>query len=244
MNWRTGRTLRPRWKYNSGTPEAEKSSSCEGSGRGNQANSSPSSSGKGTSNSLSRGDSSSSLRLHIDATLGSGNLRAAVKLPAGEDYDEWLAVNTIDFYSAVTLLYGVVAEFCTETSCPIMNAGPKYEYRWADGVKIKKPIQCSAPRYIEYLMEWVENQVENAELFPKTPGAKYSPKFREVVRTILRRLFRIYAHIYHCHFRDVCSLGAEAHLNTCFKHFVYFVQEFKLIDNSELAPLQEIISGM
>ncbi|KAK9984240.1 hypothetical protein SO802_033765 [Lithocarpus litseifolius] len=33
------------------------------------------------------------LRKHIDATLGSGNLREAVKLPTGEDLNEWLAVN-------------------------------------------------------------------------------------------------------------------------------------------------------
>ena len=93
-------------------------------------------------------------------------------------------------------------------------------------------------------MEWVENQVDNVELFPQKPGATYVPHFKDIVKTILRRLFRVYAHIYHCHFRQVCKLGAEAHLNTCFKHFVYFVQEFKLIDNNELAPLQEIISGI
>ncbi|PRQ21256.1 putative MOB kinase activator family [Rosa chinensis] len=34
------------------------------------------------------------LRKHIDATLGSGNLRESVKLPTGEDLNEWLAVNS------------------------------------------------------------------------------------------------------------------------------------------------------
>lgn len=46
----------------------------------------------------------------------------------------------------------------------------------------------------------------------------------DVVRTIFKRLFRVYAHIYHSHFKQVCSLGEEAHLNTCFKHFIFFVQ--------------------
>ncbi|CAL5333374.1 unnamed protein product [Camellia sinensis] len=32
-----------------------------------------------------------------------------------------------------------------------MTAGPKYEYRWADGVQIKKPIEVSAPKYVEYI---------------------------------------------------------------------------------------------
>lgn len=31
---------------------------------------------------------------YADATLGSGNLRAAVVLPEGEDLNEWLAVNS------------------------------------------------------------------------------------------------------------------------------------------------------
>lgn len=53
------------------------------------------------------------------------------------------------------LLYGIIAEFCTETACPVMCAGPKYEYMWADGQTIKKPISCSAPRYVDYLLTWV-----------------------------------------------------------------------------------------
>ena len=36
-------------------------------------------------------------------------------------------------------------------------------------------------------------------------------------------------------------MGEEAHLNTSFKHFIYFVQEFELIEKKELAPLQELI---
>lgn len=35
------------------------------------------------------------LKKHIDATLGSGNLREAVRLPPGEDLHEWLAVNSM-----------------------------------------------------------------------------------------------------------------------------------------------------
>ena len=37
---------------------------------------------------------------------------------------------------------------------------------------------------------------------------------------------------------------AEAHLNTCFKHFIYFVNEFKLIDPVELAPLKDLIDSL
>ena len=45
-------------------------------------------------------------------------------------------------------------------------------------------------------------------------------------------------------FQEIVSLGEEAHLNTSFKHFVYFIQEFELIDKKELAPLQELIDRL
>ena len=44
--------------------------------------------------------------------------------------------------------------------------------------------------------------------------------------------------------QEIVSLGEEAHLNTSFKHFVYFIQEFELIDKKELAPLQELIDRL
>ena len=40
-----------------------------------------------------KGTSSYQLRAFAEATLGSGSLRKAVKLPEGEDLNEWLAVN-------------------------------------------------------------------------------------------------------------------------------------------------------
>lgn len=42
------------------------------------------------------------LRKYIDATLGSGNLREAVKLPPGEDLNEWLAVNSMSLSMSST----------------------------------------------------------------------------------------------------------------------------------------------
>ena len=48
-------------------------------------------------------------------------------------------------------------EFCTCENCPIMSAGPKYEYLWADGSSVKTPLKVSASEYIDYLMTWVEN---------------------------------------------------------------------------------------
>uniref|UniRef100_A0AAY5KX21 MOB kinase activator 1Bb n=1 Tax=Esox lucius TaxID=8010 RepID=A0AAY5KX21_ESOLU len=161
---------------------------------------------------------------HAEATLGSGNLRMAVMLPDGEDLNEWVAVNTVDFFNQINMLYGTITDFCTEESCPVMSAGPKYEYHWADGTNIKKPIKCSAPKYIDYLMTWVQDQLDDETLFPSKIGVPFKRNFMSVAKTILKRLFRVYAHIYHQHFDSVMQLQEEAHLNTSFKHFIFFVQ--------------------
>jgi hypothetical protein len=60
------------------------------------------------------------------------------------------------------------------------------------------------------------------------------------VKNIFKRLFRVYAHMYHSHVESIIALGAEAHLNTCFKHFMYFILEFALVERKELEPLVEI----
>jgi MOB kinase activator 1 len=54
----------------------------------------------------------------------------------------------------------------------------------------------------------------------------------------------VYAHIYHSHLEKIVELGAMAHLNTCFKHFIYFVLHFELVDKKELAPLEDLINKM
>jgi len=181
---------------------------------------------------------------YAKATLGSGNMKSAVVLPKGEDMNEWLAVNTVDFFNEISLLYGTITEFCTPSTCAIMSAGPQYEYLWADGVKVKKPIKVSAPEYVDLLMSWVETQLNDENIFPLQLGTPFPKTFQQIVKTIFKRLFRVYAHIYHSHFQKIVGLGAEAHLNTCFKHFIFFVYEFKLIDIKELEPLKDLIDSL
>lgn len=69
-----------------------------------------------------------------------------MKLPEGEDLNEWLAVNgmencvprnflsggfmlnvlrwatVVDFYNQINLLYGSITEFCSPQTCPEMKA--------------------------------------------------------------------------------------------------------------------------
>lgn len=180
----------------------------------------------------------------LKATLGAGDLREAVKVPEGYDVDDWMSVMVVDLFNQVNLIYGSMCDGCTEASCPTMNAGPKFEYRWQDNDKYKTATRLSAPKYIEVLMEWVDRQLSDDAIFPAQAGQPFPDGFKSTVKTIMRRLFRVYAHIYHSHLDEIMRYGAEAHLSTCFRHFMYFVQELNLLPAKELEPLREIVSKL
>lgn len=154
--------------------------------------------------------------------------------------NEWLAVHAVDFFNHLNMLYGTVTEFCTAQECPIMSAGSRYEYLWEDGVKYKRPTKLPAPEYVDALMNWAQSLLDDESVFPNKIGVPFPRNFRDTVRTIVRRLFRVYAHIYSNHFDQICALGIEAHLNTSYRHFFLFINEFDLVDKKELAPLDEL----
>ncbi|TYZ63587.1 hypothetical protein PybrP1_010881 [[Pythium] brassicae (nom. inval.)] len=184
------------------------------------------------------------LHKHAQATLGNGDMRNAVAVPEGEDPNEWLAVHTVDFFNEISIIYGTVIEFCTCERCPQMSAGPKFEYLWKDNAKHKTPAKLPAPEYIDMLMAWVEDLLNDDTLFPTRGGTTYVRGFVTVVKNIFRRLFRVFAHVYYSHFDKIVSLGAEAHLNSCFKHFIAFVTEFDLVDKREQEPLKDLIKNL
>lgn len=185
------------------------------------------------------------VKASMKATLGGmGDMKMTVQLPDGEDINEWFAVNTVHFFNAASMVYGTCTEICTNESCPVMSAGPKYEYLWADGVKVKKPVLVSAPQYIEYMFDWIDEQISNPAIFPVDDDGKFPRNFSSIVKNIFRRIFRLYGHIYYSHFEKIKDVGAEAHLNSCFKHLIYFIREFQLVDKKELAPLKKLIDKM
>jgi len=180
------------------------------------------------------------IKATMKATLGGGDLKKTVRLPEGEDINEWIAVNTVHFYNAANMIYGTCAEFCTDESCKTMSAG-RNEYLWKDNNQYKKPTRVPAPVYIDLLLNWVNDQISNPELFPVDEYAKFPRNFMSTAKDIYKRLFRLYAHIYYSHFEKISSIGAKAHLNTCFKHFIFFVLEHKLMEDKEMAPLKNFI---
>lgn len=75
-------------------------------------------------------------------------------------------------------------------------------------------------------------------------GYEFPVDFIPIVRKIFRTYFAILAHIYHHHFHDIRALDLHDGLNSLFLHFVYFVQEFSLIDAKEMQCVDELIQKL
>jgi len=60
----------------------------------------------------------------------------------------------------------------------------------------------------------------------------------------MTRFFRIYAIIYTHYYRKYVDLSADRHLNTSFKHFMFFCFEYDIINNSEFDALSGIVTEL
>lgn len=176
------------------------------------------------------------------ATLGSQGLLDQVRLPHMCGEQEWIAFNAVEFFNSINLLVGAVLdEFCSDESCPLMSAGT-FKYAWADGVNYVQPTTVSAPKYFELLLNWVDKQLADEDFLPVKQGVPFPPNFMKNMKVIFKRLFRIYGHIFHSHYRQLAEHDCETHLDHCFKHFAFFVMEFNMVEKEELAPLKDVMA--
>lgn len=73
---------------------------------------------------------------------------------------------------------------------------------------------------------------------------EFPSSFESIVRKILRLLYHVMAHIYHCHFREVALLGLHVHLNCVFAHLTLLNQRFSLIDPKETEILGDLEAAL
>jgi MOB kinase activator 1 len=164
-------------------------------------------------------------------------------LPQDLELNEWFSMNAMDFHNELQLLTGLVADSWAEQKRG--EGFPKgFEYRWSDGKTIKTPIRCCTGEYVDFVMQWVEEELENEDLFPQGGRGRYPADFRASMGRILTRLFRVYVLLYTCHLQTLETLGAAQHLNTCFKHFTFFCFEFDAVSKIEFKALKGPVSQM
>ena len=174
-------------------------------------------------------------------TLDNTDFDLIITLPPGEDLLEWYAYNVFDFHRQVSMFFSTISEFCTSDTCPMMTAGSGFKYLWSDGVAV--PIDLPAPAYISKLLDLIERQLDDEAIFPSTPGKPFPQNFLVVVKNIMKRLFRVYAHFYYHHIEHFKVLKIEKFLNTSFRHFILFNQKYSLIQQSQLEPLRDLIQS-
>ena len=101
-------------------------------------------------------------------------------------------------------------------------------------------------------MEWIEELMyeyfvtsrDDENVFPTRADVAFPKNFPTIVAQIFKRLFRVYAHMYYSHFAIIKEKGEEPVMNTSFKHFYYFVKEFNLVSDNDMAPLAELIGNL
>jgi len=168
----------------------------------------------------------------VEAALVKGNFKTIVMLPKYVDIMEWVAVNMFDFYTNLNEFYGVLTEFCTQQNCPTMSAGATLNYTWIN--QDRKHVHLPAPTYIDYVMTWVQNMLDDDNVFPTKSGQDFPPSFPSTVKHIYRQLLRVFAHLYHAHYAQILHLRSEPHFNSLFAHFLAFGAEFELLEMKDL----------
>lgn len=179
------------------------------------------------------------LHLEAQASLNTTSVREAVKLPDGIDRNEWIACQVLGIYDEVIQLMSLLDDMCTNESCPIMNAGKHVTYSWNDENN-PTPTKLPAPEYMKELGDYAYRLLSDRAILP-IDGTPFSSNFEPSMKTLLRRFFRVYAHTYLSHFKNFRDHGVEAHLNCCFKRFLFFVTEFDLLCKDDMLPLKDLI---
>ncbi|KAG5676957.1 hypothetical protein PVAND_006750 [Polypedilum vanderplanki] len=170
------------------------------------------------------------------------DLRAMVDLPAGLDYNEWLASYTIQIFEYVNLIYGTISEHCTTNGCPDMTAPQSKTYLWYD--EKGKKNRCPAPQYIDYVMTYTQRTISDESYFPTKYAMEFPSGFESHVRKMLRLLFHVIAHMYAAHFREIALLGLHPHLNSTFALLVALQRRFNLIESKEMEVLSDLEAAL
>jgi len=179
---------------------------------------------------------------YMRKTKETGNMREKVMLPKGVDHSEWVAENLIDFVNDVSYVYSLCSEDAKRFQKPGAGFPPGCRYIWletSEGASEPTPLSLSSPDYCLKVLQWIESVIADDSVFPENHDHPFPPDFADVSRKILNRIFRVYAIIYHVHFDVVEEQEADLLLNTSFKHLMFFMFEFDLLDDKETKSLKD-----
>jgi len=156
---------------------------------------------------------------------------AEAKYPNNDEYS-WLVLAVLHFRDVVTSIYddesaNRVEGLCKD--CDKMTVGKLLILSFG---------QLSPPEYVDKLKKWT-----NKKLLNELPDNAADPNFKQLIRKIVRRIFRVWGHIYVKHGKQVDNSGQGDRLRNEFKFMVSFGLQYGLIKtkNPELDHLTQRI---
>jgi len=172
------------------------------------------------------------------------HMKPAVLMPSGASENDWLHINVVSFYNNANVIYSKFVHKCTTDTCPNTSAGVQ-NYLWMDLVK-KVTVEIPALEYFSNLFEWIvrDNFNDESKFPPLSKDAAYPDGFRYAVSDISRRVFRVYAHVYHHHYSEFAENGIMPieNFEKSFELFYHFVSEYKLVSEADLKPMEGLIN--
>lgn len=152
-------------------------------------------------------DQSTKHRRHDSLIVG--DIKNSVQLPPNTELADWLALNAIDFYNQINLIFSVLGDKCSAE-------------------------RGQGHKFVKDNMDWIRSRFEDQTLFPMDDGVPFAADFKESVEVIARRMLQMFAHFFDAHIEFIDEIGIGNHAQTMFEHFYYFVSTFNLVDKADL----------
>lgn len=92
--------------------------------------------------------------------------------------------SAVEFFNELSLIWGIICDIGSSTYQPGEGFPHGFEYLWSgvtnnnnnpssrgggSSVSKKSPSICSGPQYVEYVLDWVDEEINNGILFPTSP---------------------------------------------------------------------------
>mmetsp|Transcript_44005 Transcript_44005/g.80417 ORF Transcript_44005/g.80417 Transcript_44005/m.80417 type:complete len:218 (-) Transcript_44005:102-755(-) len=170
-----------------------------------------------------------------DATLGTAAVRESAKKPRHLERNEWVAAKIVEVYQETVSVVKVLRAICR---CEKMKAGDlTVTWRRLN----ERPEEMSANQYMRNFEKAAYEILTDRTLVPVDENVPYPDHFDEEMSRICRWVMRIYNHAYMEHLDDFKAQGATAHLNCCFKRFLFLAREYDLLQEKDYLKLKPLV---
>lgn len=156
-----------------------------------------------------------------------------IALPnTGVDKNVWILEHLRRFLCELNLLCVFLDDECNVDTCPKMCATNDWEFLCAAHAEPKK---CCAMDYVVHTLVGFISLLSNPTHFPSR--TKVSADSAKYFSSVVRRLYRVFAHAYYHHKSAFDKFEAKTHLT---ERFIQFSLKFGLMAANQLSPPIEL----